>query len=1300
MLPLSFLLLSTAVLAWPDEAGWRPLQQQTGSCHGGPLHAWDSAGDNVSDRALDLVGELCSSHHGAYWGADAERLYLRIRLAATPLDGHSLVPGAWGAMLELDGDSASYEALLILDGAADALQLWRNSDPTGGWDDEAETALLSWSDPLGEGLIRLSDAGSSLGGGADSFLDLALDGDAFRGALGLDVHDTIGLLVATGADSAPRLDLDLSACRGDASPCGSLQHQTVPVMVGDDDDQDGLTADDEASAGTDPNDADSDDDGLSDGEELAMGTDPIRCDTDGDGLSDGLEAGVTLALDDTQTLLGCFQADRDPDSTTDPLLEDSDGDGLGDGEEDRDADGAVGAWELDPGDPDDATDDDGDGIAEALEERCIGEDSGLGDPDDRDGDGIADETEGLAQSDGDGLPDFCDPDSDGDTWPDAVEGERDSDGDGSPDYLDLDSDDDDLPDAQETDLDADCDGLAERIDPWHEDGPCGDPDHDGWVNGKEALCGTDPLDPGSRPDSPESCFGGQDDTPQGESDPPAFSDGHFGGGCSAVPGAAGWLLALLALPLLRRRRRLLAGVGLLGLGLLIPRGPSLAQDLDVQAFRPALDQGAFVGLEDARQTAEGFGGALLFSYAQSPFVYHYDQPGRSPEQVVSSLGSLELLPWWRGGPLRLGMRVPLPLVAAGSAVSGSHWIGDVGLDAKLLLLDRLQHPLGLAVRAHATAPTGNTEAWVGNGIPTVAGELDLAVGRRLVAAANLGLASGNSSRLDQLLLGPQLRWGLGLQAPLTDPIFLLLELRGAHLLESLAARGAHPIEALLGIRSRPVGPWIGSLGLGTGLSHGVGAPGLRLVTGLAWVPRAPDAPPGLFVDHDRDGLVDEHDACPDQPEDFDGRYDRDGCPDVGMAPVWVKLIDERGEPLPGGQLALLVGADERELDSWRFHDGELRRSLPAGRHQVRVQAPGHQPLRFALSLTEAETQAITCLPPVRSGAERGASPGGVDLDGDGLVGDDACPDQPEDPNQQADLDGCPDGYLTTTTLTLEDASGAALAAGRILLVAGPVTGAWDAPDGRLQRSLVPGAYTLVAQAEGYAPLERSLVVPEGAEHHELIRMEAAASLAQLEIRVRDPEGHPLPARAWAQGPLELLRSVEDGQLSLALPPGSYQIHVSSPGYRAHREAIELQAGEPSPLELTLQALPPASSDPSGLPVLHPRLLPVEGPELGPHQELALRALADSLRAHPELAVVSLAGWVAPGDPRQATARSEALAQAALRWLVEQEGIAPERLLAVGLGAREPVEGEDRPPQGVQVVPAVMSVTQGGPLRLD
>jgi hypothetical protein len=1292
LLPL-LILASPAALAWPLRSAWIPVEQGA-ACGADPGQAYDPVGDVIIDQpSLDIVGEHCDDSPAVSWYLDESLFYLRLRLADSP-EGDT---GTWGALIESDGASYGQDLALLYDSGEDQLQLWSFPGSTGGWSYAAGRLEQSWPEPFVDRLVRIEEAGTSLGGDHDHFIDLAVSTQALIDTGQVLSSAPIEIYAATGQGVSGQLDADLASCDNGRS-CSLATIPTVSITF--DQDRDGLPYPAELDAGTDPADADSDDDGLLDADELALGTDPLLCDSDDDGLVDGLEAGVFSQPYHTQEP-GCFQADTDPTTTTDPTNADTDGDGLNDGEEDTNADGAVGAWELDPNQPEGAADDDGDGIYDALEERCGGSDST-----DRDGDTLVDASEGMDDPDLDGDPNFCDTDSDGDGWSDEHEAHGDSDGDGIPAFLDTDSDDDGVLDAWEEDGDGDCDGEEDRVDPWHDDGPCGDPDGDGVINGKEALCGTDPLDPQSYPQDPADCFGSDGEPPPDNAPQAPFSDGHFGGGCDNTGRLVPLALLLAGLLVLPRRRR--TGRGWAAMvwlpGLMMISGRAHAQDLDAQLFHPTADQGVFIGLEDAAGTPQGLGAALAFTYAQNPFVYHYDDPSRPAEQVVGSLGTMDLVPWWRIGPARIALDLPLPLVASGSGITGPHWLGDVALDAKLLLLDRLEAPLGLALRARATAPTGNTEAWVGSGVPTATAELDLATGRRVVAAANLGVTTGNGTRLDELLLGPRMHWGLGLQAPLTDPITLVLEAHGSHLLRSLEAQGAHPIEALLGIRSRPVGPWVGSLGMGAGISHGLGAPSLRLVTGLAYVPRSPDAPPGLFVDHDRDGLVDEHDACPDQPEDFDGRHDRDGCPDNGQAPLMVDLYAPDGTPLAGGSLHLMQG--DRSLDHWRLDDGSIIRSLPAGVHQLELSAPGHHALRFELELTEASAQRVLAQTPRRVAQGRGrdgGSSGGGDLDGDEIPAPrDACPDQPEDPNDQADDDGCPDGYLTATSFALVDSSGLALPSGRLMLVAGPVTGSWIAQDGALQRSLVPGDYLLVAQAEGYGSVEQELRVPEAAALAVTIELEPEGALAQVLLQIQDPSGRPLPARVWAQGPQELLRETDEhGGMELALPAGLYDLQVASPGYRAHRGPLELEPDSLRPVVLALEPLPPASEQASGLPTLLPRLIPMASGEPSPDEALALRALADSLRARPDVRVVTLEGWVPSADERsQPALRSLALAQGAKAWLVQHEAIAEHRLVAVGMGAVEAGEGSDRPAQGIEIRAAVLLRAPGGAVELE
>jgi hypothetical protein len=253
-----------------------------------------------------------------------------------------------------------------------------------------------------------------------------------------------------------------------------------------DSDGDGLSNDEEASAGTNPTVVDTDSDGLSDGAELGFpgttghGTDPLLADTDGDELSDGFEV---------QT------------SGTNPLEIDSDGNGRSDSDDyhhplgsDQDDDGLTAGQEIGLGtDPADA-DSDGDGLADGSEVTT--HHTNPVNPD-TDGDGLGDgfeiETSNTSplstDSDSNGRSDYDDyynpdspqepdPDSDGDGLNDSTESAygtnpelADTDGDGLSDGYEI-----------EHDIHYDVNGVSAYISPLNPDS-----DSDGLSDGNEVL---------------------------------------------------------------------------------------------------------------------------------------------------------------------------------------------------------------------------------------------------------------------------------------------------------------------------------------------------------------------------------------------------------------------------------------------------------------------------------------------------------------------------------------------------------------------------------------------------------------------------------------------------------------------------------------------------------------------------------------------------------------------------------------------------------------------------------------------
>ena len=279
-------------------------------------------------------------------------------------------------------------------------------------------------------------------------------------------------------------------------------------VLDNDADNDGLTDDQEAELGTNPNAPDSDGDGLNDGQEVEVGTDPLDADSDDDGLTDGEEVNIT---------------ETDPNDLASPGLDaDSDGDGLTNGEEielgtallstDTDADGLddyaeVTTHSTDPVDADSDTD----GLTDGVEVNTYGFDpNDDGDPglaDDRDADGLTNYDEYYtyhsdpldADTDNDGLDDGEEVNT-YDTDPTDV----DTDDDGLEDGIEVNDSNTDPNDENDPGLmsDYDNDGLLNvaeyydlGLDPALED-----TDGDDMADGIELMAGTDPHDAASTPD--------------------------------------------------------------------------------------------------------------------------------------------------------------------------------------------------------------------------------------------------------------------------------------------------------------------------------------------------------------------------------------------------------------------------------------------------------------------------------------------------------------------------------------------------------------------------------------------------------------------------------------------------------------------------------------------------------------------------------------------------------------------------------------------------------------------------------
>ncbi|MCA9494818.1 MAG: hypothetical protein KC621_33045, partial [Myxococcales bacterium] len=248
-------------------------------------------------------------------------VFFRIRLEGDPLAANGNWDNfAWQILIESDGDTSdeSYDQMVYFTSSgAEEFVIADNTSSTGQWcADEPETTLFSYSTVPGDVLDEVPDP---QGGGYYLLMQVPM----------ADWYAATGLTTVLGAPYAVGTSSTHQQINKDATANCADPWSTIADA---DEDGDGLTWDEEAALGTDPDDADSDDHGLSDGDEATGTTDPTNPDSDGDGVQDGTELGLTAGTPDTDP--GVFVPDADPSTTTDPALADTDGDALSDGEED------------------------------------------------------------------------------------------------------------------------------------------------------------------------------------------------------------------------------------------------------------------------------------------------------------------------------------------------------------------------------------------------------------------------------------------------------------------------------------------------------------------------------------------------------------------------------------------------------------------------------------------------------------------------------------------------------------------------------------------------------------------------------------------------------------------------------------------------------------------------------------------------------------------------------------------------------------------------------------------------------
>jgi outer membrane protein OmpA-like peptidoglycan-associated protein len=333
-------------------------------------------------------------------------------------------------------------------------------------------------------------------------------------------------------------------------------------------------------------------------------------------------------------------------------------------------------------------------------------------------------------------------------------------------------------------------------------------------------------------------------------------------------------------------------------------------------------------------------------------------------------------------------------------------LGNIAIHGKIRILRAERNEgFGLAAILQLELPTGNPAQFAGDPTfvlwPHLVGEwrpirqirFNLDVGYRLVVGDGAAFPingrttpmGGNA--VSPILMGgsnfqydDQLTFGLGASFRLGDaPLDLVAELYGNYIMSGIAggdfgAEGAMNLEALLGLKIFVERNSYLVLGGGGAIpTNGATAADIRGMVGFIFEPS--------IGDRDGDGLRDDVDQCPTEPEDFDGFADEDGCPDPDNDRDGILDVDDECPMVP----------EDRDGDA--DEDG-----CPEG----------NEGDRDGDGILDNEDQCPDD-PEDRDGFQDQDGCPDPDNDRDGILDtDDLCPNDPEDRDNFQDQDGCPD----------------------------------------------------------------------------------------------------------------------------------------------------------------------------------------------------------------------------------------------------------------------------------------------------
>ncbi len=413
------------------------------------------------------------------------------------------------------------------------------------------------------------------------------------------------------------------------------------------------------------------------------------------------------------------------------------------------------------------------------------------------------------------------------------------------------------------------------------------------------------------------------------------------------------------------------------------------QNVDLPKFNPSVPGDRFFGVPSPYAAGKAtFHGGLMLDYAHNPLVL-VDGTGKKLGGIVEHQMFMHLaINFSLFNRLAIYADMPFSLLDKGDSqpVTGGSFkftppnkagIGDLRLGARVRLFGEYHDAFQIGLGGYVWLPTGTDQAFISDG--KVRGMPHLLLGGRVdrfIWSVMAGPTLKSSTNVGNVKLGHQFNWGAGLGVLLgTKRNFQLgLESTGGVTLTEANKRSTNA-EVLAGAKYRVISPLEIGLGVGPGLTSGVGTPDFRGVFSIMYTPEI-EPPDG---DRDGDGIKDKVDACPDVKGVASDDPKKNGCPlpsdrdkdgildDVDACP------DVPGKPSDDPKKN---GCPEKDSDK----DGILDE----------VDACPQEP-----GVPNEDPKKNGCPPP-------------NDKDGDGIADtDDACPDIPGVKTNDPKTNGCP-----------------------------------------------------------------------------------------------------------------------------------------------------------------------------------------------------------------------------------------------------------------------------------------------------